>query len=614
MKNPTDTQSPDLKIRSPLRRKVLLPVATMIIVMITVALFVVNKVVHNQVQQEVTNDLKQKLRAFDSLQRGQQELLAQRAVVLAETPHLRAAIETFHPETIQRELTRIISSRTDSLVLILDPQEHTLATFGENTSDIAAFPLDQFFAQKAIAGAQLGIAIVGNAFWQVALAPVLMPAMVGGSVHVGYIVIGFPIDPAYLNHLEQVIGCHFAFYQDRDVLRSSSGIPAETARTTFAQFRSTATSDQQVEVLETKSGELLVGEWQLAPEAKFGYILAIPFESIFQEIVEPVERTILVVAALALAAAILISYFISRQVVFPVQKLVSATEAVMAGDYAHPIAVDAQDEIGYLAEKFDTMRQALQKQMKTLATKNDELQQALQMLEKTQQDLVQSEKLAATGKITAQLSHELNNPIHNVQSCLERARRKIGDSQKANEYLDLAHTEIVRMGKLVRQMLDFYRPAAYEREMVAINAIIEQVLQASQQRFEESAVSIATTLDPLLPKVSASSDQLKQVFLNLTSNALDAMPDGGQLEICTHAQNGQLEIHFKDTGIGIAEDQIGNIFDAFYTTKSRASGVGLGLSVSYGIIKSHGGKISAHSQPGKGAQFTIQLPAATGRS
>ena len=178
MKNPTDTQSPDLKIRSPLRRKVLLPVATMIIVMITVALFVVNKVVHNQVQQEVTNDLKQKLRAFDSLQRGQQELLAQRAVVLAETPHLRAAIETFHPETIQRELTRIISSRTDSLVLILDPQEHTLATFGENTSDIAAFPLDQFFAQKAIAGAQLGIAIVGNAFWQVALAPVLMPAMV----------------------------------------------------------------------------------------------------------------------------------------------------------------------------------------------------------------------------------------------------------------------------------------------------------------------------------------------------------------------------------------------------------------------------------------------------
>lgn len=441
-----------------------------------------------------------------------------------------------------------------------------------------------------------------------------MPGLVSGTVHVGYVVIGLPVDSAYLSHLDEIIGCHFLFYQDERVQKTSSGIASEVAHATFDLFRNTASNGREIEILKTEVGELLVGEWRSSAETQFGYILAIPFENIFQEIVGPVERTILVVAAFTLAASILISYFISRQVVSPVQKLVSATEAVVAGDYAHPIAVHAQDEIGYLAEKFDAMRQSLQKQMTTLASKNRELEQALQMLEKTQHDLVQSEKLAATGKITAQLSHELNNPIHNVQSCLERARRKANDGKRAAEYLDLAHAEIIRMGKLVRQMLDFYRPSSFEREWVDINQIITHVLQISQQRFEENAVSVATTLAPDLPATEASPDQLKQVFLNLITNALDAMPEGGGLDIQTRFCADTLETIFRDTGIGIDKDQIGNIFDAFYTTKTRASGVGLGLSVSYGIVKSHGGKILVESEAGKGAQFTIQLPASTGGS
>jgi signal transduction histidine kinase len=601
--------SPSERIRFPLRRKVLLPVATMIIVMMALALFVVNKVVHNQVQKVVSSDLEQKIRAFDSLQRGQLELLAQRAVVVAETPHLRAAIETSHPETVQRELERNVSPETDSMMIVLDAQERILAYHGPDSLRAKKFLGKNFVGQATLSGAQIGVFIFDRLYLQTALVPVIVPDALRGKMLIGFIVLGYPIESVYLNHLQAIIGSEFVFSHGEEAIQASTGFDSKLAQTASALFsQPTNAKTNEVQTMETSSGEYLVGQWQLSGDSPFSYILLIPFGNIFKEIVQPVEHTILWIAAVTLVAAILISYFISRMVVSPVQRLVSATDAVSAGDYAHPIAIHSQDEIGYLAGKFDMMRQSLQKQMAALASQNKELEDALQQLEKAQQELVQSEKLAATGKITAQLSHELNNPIHNVRSCLESARRKIQNGKGTTEYLDLAHEEIVRMGKLVQQMLAFYRPPAVEREPVNVNRTLKQVLQMSRERFVENNVIVASRFAGDLPEIQASPDQLKQVFLNIIMNAIDAMPDGGKIEIATKSIDKIVEISFRDNGIGIEQEKLPNIFDAFYTTKSRASGVGLGLSVSYGIVKSLGGKIMVASEVGEGAMFTVQLP------
>lgn len=601
--------SPSERIRFPLRSKVLLPVASMIVVMMALALFVVNKVVHNQVQKEVASDLEQKLRAFDSLQRGQMELLAQRAVVVAETPHLRAAIETSHPETVQRELERIVSPKTDSVMIVLDPQERILAYHGPDSLRGKIFLVKNFVNQSTISGAQIGVFILDHLYLQTALVPVIISDAFRGKMLLGFIVLSYPIERAYLNHLQAIIGSEIVFSHRKNAIQTLANHDSKLAQTAIELFSQTTIAKiNKVQTMETSSGEYLVGQWRLSESSPFSYVLLIPFGNIFKKIVKPVERTILWIAVVTLVAAILISYFISRMVVSPVQRLVSATDAVTAGDYAHPIAIHSQDEIGYLAGKFDIMRQSLQKQMAKLASQNNELEDALQQLEKAQQELVQSEKLAATGKITAQLSHELNNPIHNVRSCLESARRKMQNGKGTTEYLDLAHEEIVRMGKLVQQMLDFYRPQSVEREPVNVNRILKHVLQMSQERFVDNIVNVETHFASNLPEIQGSPDQLKQVFLNIVMNAIDAMPNGGNIEIATKNIHKTVEISFYDNGIGIEQDKLTNIFDAFYTTKARASGVGLGLSVSYGIVRSHGGKILVKSEVGEGAKFTVQLP------
>jgi signal transduction histidine kinase len=202
----------------------------------------------------------------------------------------------------------------------------------------------------------------------------------------------------------------------------------------------------------------------------------------------------------------------------------------------------------------------------------------------------------------------LNNPIHNIQSCLEAAQRKIAKSNKSREFIDLAYEEVLRMGKLIRQMLDFYRPQVNPRQKIDVGRVIQEVLKTSERAIKDKGIAISHALNNDVIDLSTTADQLKQVFLNLLLNALDAMPNGGSLKVATCKDSRNLSIVFEDTGCGIAPQYVNKIFDAFFTTKARASGVGLGLTVSYGIVRSLGGNILVASEVNKGSRFTVQLP------
>ncbi len=333
------------------------------------------------------------------------------------------------------------------------------------------------------------------------------------------------------------------------------------------------------------------------------------------------ERSFLIFIGFTFLAILVATVMFRRFVTKPVDRLVQATAAISAGNLDYKILPghtrgEPDDELAFLSVKFDAMRESLKEKIsqldvanRALAERNEQLEQALNRLQEAQKELVRTERLAVTGKMTAQLSHEINNPIHNIQSLLESSYRKT--SGTAKELIALALEEVTRMAKLTRQMLDFYRGSMveFERLPVDMQDVLEHLLKENAPTLEDHNVVTSLSIDNNLPLVLGSRDKLKQVFLNLVLNARDAMPEGGALRIVAEPQDGNVTIRVSDTGIGIPPENLNKIFDAFFTTKKEVSGVGLGLSVTYGIVQQHNGSIRVESEPGKGTTFTIELPA-----
>jgi signal transduction histidine kinase len=167
------------------------------------------------------------------------------------------------------------------------------------------------------------------------------------------------------------------------------------------------------------------------------------------------------------------------------------------------------------------------------------------------------------------------------------------------------------MAKLTRQMLDFYRGSVveYEKGPVDLNQLLQHLIVENNETFESNKIQTLMNIPPSAAFVLGSQDKLKQVFLNLILNARDAMPNGGTISIAAHQREGRVNIQVSDTGMGIPAENLGRIFDAFFTTKKEVSGVGLGLSVTYGIVQQHNGSIHVTSTVNKGTTFTIELPA-----
>jgi PAS domain S-box-containing protein len=229
-------------------------------------------------------------------------------------------------------------------------------------------------------------------------------------------------------------------------------------------------------------------------------------------------------------------------------------------------------------------------------------------LRRTQEQLLQSEKLAAMGRLTSQIAHELNNPLYGIMNTLELLKTEVSPQSRRRKVLEMALSETVRLSELLRKMLSFSKPDQEEKQAVDINTVLDEILLLHEKQLQENDIKIETFFAAELPLIMASKNQLRQVFLNLVANARDAMPDGGTLSAKTAADPEYIRIEITDTGTGIKEEHLKKIFDSFFTTKDSIKGVGLGLSVCYGFIKDHGGDIQVHSKVDSGTTFTITLP------
>lgn len=232
-----------------------------------------------------------------------------------------------------------------------------------------------------------------------------------------------------------------------------------------------------------------------------------------------------------------------------------------------------------------------------------------------EQVLFDSEKLAATGRLAASIAHEINNPLEAVQNALYLLQKEFGEDAGKRPYLDIAARETQRMSRILRQMLGFYRQQEAMTD-TDLNALVEDAAGLVAKRLRERGVQIANQLDPGLPRIRASVDQLKQVLLNLVLNAADSMPKGGTITVATLAGAGAetelfgrdaVQIQVRDTGEGIPDELLGQIFEPFFSTKP-GKGTGLGLWVSQSIVQNHGGTMRVRSRVGRGTTFMITLP------
>jgi two-component system NtrC family sensor kinase len=229
-------------------------------------------------------------------------------------------------------------------------------------------------------------------------------------------------------------------------------------------------------------------------------------------------------------------------------------------------------------------------------------------LREIQQALLQSEKLAAMGRLTSQIAHELNNPIYGIMNTLELLKTEIPPESKRRKILELSLSEIQRLSEMLRNMLSFSKPEEEARKRINLNDLLEGILLMMERQMRESNVRVVLDLDSQIPEVMASTNQMRQVMLNMFKNAKEAMPNGGTLTVRTANEDQKVSVHIQDSGVGIPEEIRNKIFEAFFTTKQKVKGVGLGLSVCYGIIKDHGGDIKVESEEGKGTTFIISLP------
>ena len=305
----------------------------------------------------------------------------------------------------------------------------------------------------------------------------------------------------------------------------------------------------------------------------------------------------------------------------PVRSLHKGTERLADGDLGYQIEVHSDDEIGELAHSFNAMsRELASEHNENLAwtkTLEQRVEQKTAELKKAHEHALHTEKMASIGKMAAVLAHEINNPLSGILTYAKLLRKwtdheDAGKSKQRDirESLDLIASESRRCGDLVKNLLTFSRTTPMNLQPTNLNQVIDRALRLVQHQFDLAGIQVQKQFDPELPMAHCDGAQIEQVLLALIMNALDAMPQGGNLWLTTRYSDpeGVVRVVVRDDGSGIPPDILARIFEPFLTTKETGRGVGLGLAISHSILERHNGKIEVQSEVGRGTTFTVTLP------
>lgn len=351
--------------------------------------------------------------------------------------------------------------------------------------------------------------------------------------------------------------------------------------------------------------------------------VSMSLERIDEEMAEAGLRSFLSTLLTIVLAGVFIGFFVRRVVGRPIRKLMAAADSVSRMQLDRPVALGYEGEIGELARSFEVMRVRLQQAMEELNGFTQRLERKVAertaQLAATQQTLIQRDRLASLGQLSATMAHEINNPLSGVRNLAALMTRVLShggmtEERKGQflEYLAQIEQETTRVSRIVSDLLSFARQTAPRQGMVDLEAVVRDTLILLRPQLIDASVEVAVDFQGNLPSVPCDRAQVMQVVMNLVRNAAEAMPQGGEIRIRTsrdtNLDTAVLEV--TDTGYGIAKEHLVHVFEPFYTTKEEGKGVGLGLAVVYGIVTAHGGECDIRSDRGLGTTVRVSLPLA----
>ncbi len=380
-----------------------------------------------------------------------------------------------------------------------------------------------------------------------------------------------------------------------------------------------------------------------------------PISELMMNLLESRKVILITIVSDAIVLIIFGSFLLSRVLVRPMRDLVRLTTRISDGDFSETIKVTDKNEIGQLMESFNRMTGRLKEKQERLESYLESLESTNKQLNQAQEELIRTEKLASVGRFAAGVAHEVGNPLGAILGYTSILKKEGIGRGESEDYMRRIEREIERINKIVRELLDFARPSKCDIREVEINKIIESTLSLLSYQKDFKNVQTELDLQPNLPLIKGDESQLSQVFINIILNAVDAMPDGGILQVQTkghvleyvsrdrpermvparrksdpvesdysHLRGRRpfavglskfskgdrlVQVRITDTGCGIKKESLENIFDPFFTTKAPDKGTGLGLSISLKIVESFGGEIRVESEVGKGTAFEIYFPA-----
>jgi two-component system, NtrC family, sensor kinase len=350
--------------------------------------------------------------------------------------------------------------------------------------------------------------------------------------------------------------------------------------------------------------------------------LSLNLESVDREVDSMKYRVLLVTAVEITLISVFIIFFTRRFLAHPIARLIDGFKAVSQMELDKPLGiVDRSEELDELARSFNIMRDRLRAALAEINqfTQNLEtkVEERTQQLKAAQKKLLQSDRLASLGQLSASVAHEINNPVSgvlNLSMLMQRMLKEDGIPpnriEEFRKYLSQVTGETARVGRIVSDLLAFSRRGTPQRAPADLNKIVRMTLSLVQHKMKLSNVAVEASLAEDLPAASCDASQMQQVVLNLVLNAAEATQAKSErrVRVETARGEGNVSLVVSDNGEGIPPENLSKIFDPFFTTKSEGKGVGLGLAVSYGIIQAHGGEIEVKSVVGEGTVFTVSLP------
>jgi signal transduction histidine kinase len=587
------------------RHKILLSIIALVFILIVVTYFITTSVMYNRIKASFSEELLSNYYTVSVFNELRNEDSIKGSLVLSESPRLKAVAEVGDSSTAYQLMREINEGLGADIFILTDNNGRPLVELVESPYSSTILPGHPIIQSALDFIPSASVIHVHGQVFRIATAPITI-----GTDLLGTLTIGFRLSAGEINQLRDMTNSDIALVSHYSIINTTENRLSPLLLDGLIDEENPQIREFSIE------GNMYLGIPFFLTDS-IAYLIVKSIQDELNATLSPLRRGLLLISVFVLALAVLTGSIISRSIGKPIEKLVEGTKEISKGKYGYRSDINSKDELGFLARKFDEMSLSLKDKIDELArlnidlkNQNWELEQAFQKLRETQEELVKSERLAATGKLTAQLSHEINNPVHNIQSCLETALERADKNTDNRELIEVALEEATRMSRLTRQMLNFYRTTMNDDifEYNDLTEIVRQTVKITKETLDKNTIVCHTDFTKTPLPVYCSSEKLKQVFFNIILNAKDAMIGGGDLFISTECNNRNARVLFRDTGIGIPNENLHRIFDAFYTTKSEVKGVGLGLSVSYGIIQQHNGSIEVVSSSGNGTTFIVSLP------